>query len=157
MTVAKNTLPIELRRLREQFNIKLVSFENAFISLPAFRQFHYFETLNFLIESLSKFYFCKHFFIALFAYLNLAELQKQTLNIVVTMDAFGNPLGLVSDFKESFQGLIFEGDLGGFVSGIGYGVTNSFSKVSSTKKFQDFYYFKGRRFNVSRCRLVNFG
>jgi hypothetical protein len=66
---------------------------------------------------------------------NLAELQKQTLNIVVTMDAFGNPLGLVSDFKESFQGLLFEGDLGGFVSGIGYGVTNSFSKVGDHQKF----------------------
>lgn len=47
------------------------------------------------------------------------------------MDAFGNPIGLVSDFKESLEGLVFEGDLGGFVSGIGYGVTNSFSKVSN--------------------------
>lgn len=45
------------------------------------------------------------------------------------MDAFGNPLGLASDLKESFEGLLFEGDLGGFVSGLGYGVTNSISKV----------------------------
>lgn len=45
------------------------------------------------------------------------------------MDAFGNPLGLATDLKESFQGLIFEGDLGGFVFGLGYGVTNSISKV----------------------------
>lgn len=45
------------------------------------------------------------------------------------MDAFGNPLGLATDLKESFQGLIFDGDLGGFVFGLGYGVTNSISKV----------------------------
>lgn len=45
------------------------------------------------------------------------------------MDAFGNPLGLVTDLRESFQGLLFEGDVGGFVSGLGYGVTNSISKV----------------------------
>uniref|UniRef100_A0A915ER72 Fragile site-associated protein C-terminal domain-containing protein n=1 Tax=Ditylenchus dipsaci TaxID=166011 RepID=A0A915ER72_9BILA len=102
MTVGKSSLPMELRRLKEQFNIKLVSFENALVSLPAFRQFHYFETVQFLVESLSKFY--------------MAELKKQTLNIVVTMDAFGNPWG----------------DVGGFVFGLGYGVTNSISKMASS-------------------------
>ncbi|KAH7710838.1 Protein C25H3.8 [Aphelenchoides avenae] len=117
-TVPKNSLSRELRRLKEQFNIKLVSFENALVTLPPFRQFHYFETLKFLVETLSQFY--------------MAELQKQTLNIVVTMDAFGNPLGLVTDLRESFQGLLFEGDVGGFVSGLGYGVTNSISKVASS-------------------------
>ncbi|VDK48292.1 unnamed protein product [Anisakis simplex] len=61
-----------------------------------------------------------------------AELKNQTLNIIVTMDAFGNPMGLASDLKESFEGLFFEGDLGGFVSGLGYGVTNSISKVASS-------------------------
>lgn len=131
MTVPKNVLPRELRRLREQFNIKLVSFENAFITLPAFRQLHCYETLKFLVESLSKFYFGKS--LSNRFQIVLAELQKQTLNIVVAMDAFGNPLGLVSDFKESFEGLVFEGDLGGFVSGIGYGVTNSFSKVCTIR------------------------
>lgn len=60
------------------------------------------------------------------------ELKNQTFNIIVTMDAFGNPLGLASDLKESFEGLLFEGDLGGFVSGLGYGFTNSISKVSLT-------------------------
>lgn len=45
------------------------------------------------------------------------------------MDAFGNPLGLASDLKESFEGLLFEGNLGGFVSGLGYCFTNSISKV----------------------------
>lgn len=61
VTVAKSGLPPELRKLRRQFNIKLVSFENAMISLPPFRQFRYFETFSFLMETLSKFYLGKVF------------------------------------------------------------------------------------------------
>ncbi|KAL3994358.1 hypothetical protein ACH3XW_21415 [Acanthocheilonema viteae] len=118
VTVATSGLPPDLRKLKRQFNVKLVSFENAMISLPPFRQFRYFETFSFLIETLSKFY--------------VEELKNQTFNIIVTMDAFGNPLGLASDLKESFEGLLFEGNLGGFVSGLGYCFTNSISKVASS-------------------------
>ncbi|VDK63042.1 unnamed protein product [Onchocerca ochengi] len=118
VTVGTSGLSPELRKLKQQFNLKLVSFENAVISLPPFRQFRYFETFPFLIETLSKFY--------------LEELKNQTFNIIVTMDAFGNPLGLASDLKESFEGLLFEGNLGGFVSGLGYCFTNSISKVASS-------------------------
>jgi hypothetical protein len=118
LTVAKNGLPKDLQALKRQFNIKLVSFENALIRFFPFRQFHYFETLQFLVESLSKFY--------------MMELQKQTMNIIFTMDAFGNPRGLATDLKESFQGLVFEADITGFVHGLGYGVTNSLSKVASS-------------------------
>ncbi|MCP9261503.1 Zn-dependent carboxypeptidase [Dirofilaria immitis] len=95
VTIGTSGLPPELRKLKRQFNLKLVSFENAVISLPPFRQFRYFETFSFLIETLSKFY--------------LEELKNQTFSIIVTMDAFGNPLGLASDLKESFEGLLFEG------------------------------------------------
>ncbi|CAG9534944.1 unnamed protein product [Cercopithifilaria johnstoni] len=118
VTVATSGLPPDLRKLKRQFNVKLVSFENAMISLPPFRQFRYFGTFSFLIETLSKFY--------------IEELKNQTFNIIVTMDAFGNPLGLASDLKESFEGLLFEGNLGGFVSGLGYCFTNSISKVASS-------------------------
>ncbi|VDK72688.1 unnamed protein product [Litomosoides sigmodontis] len=118
ITVATSGLPPDLRKLKRQFNVKLVSFENAMISLPPFRQFRYFETFSFLVETLSKFY--------------IEELKNQTFNIIVTMDAFGNPLGLASDLKESFEGLLFEGNLGGFVSGLGYCFTNSISKVASS-------------------------
>ncbi|KAK0393450.1 hypothetical protein QR680_000217 [Steinernema hermaphroditum] len=118
VTIATSGLPPELRALKQQFNIKLVSFENASITMPPFRQLHYFETFSFLGETLRKFY--------------MSELQKQTVNIVITMDAFGNPLGLATDIKESFQCLFLEGDVGGFVSGVGYGVTNSISKVASS-------------------------
>lgn len=48
------------------------------------------------------------------------------------MDAFGNPRGLATDLKDSFQGLLFEADITGFVTGLGYGVTNSLSKVASS-------------------------
>lgn len=58
-----------------------------------------------------------------------AELQKQTYRIVVTMDAFGNPLGFANDVLDGLQDLVFDGNVGGFVSGFGYGVTNSISKV----------------------------
>ncbi|WKX95651.1 hypothetical protein Q1695_012255 [Nippostrongylus brasiliensis] len=118
MTVSKSSLPPECRALKQQFNMKLVSFENAAVYLPPFRQFHYFETSSFLLESLQKFYF--------------AELQKQTLNIVVTLDAFGNPQGLVTDLKDSFQGLFIELNLQRFVAGLGYGVSNSISKLASS-------------------------
>ena len=32
-----------------------------------------------------------------------AEVRRQTLNIVMSLDAFGNPQGFVSDIKDSFQ------------------------------------------------------
>lgn len=48
------------------------------------------------------------------------------------MDAFGNPLGLATDIKDSFQGLLFEGDVGGFVFGLTGGLTNTISKVASS-------------------------
>lgn len=81
-----------------------------------------FQEFDKLFKRLSLLYI---FYMPLFS----AELKNQTLNIIVTMDAFGNPMGLASDLKESFEGLFFEGDFGGFVSGLGYGVTNSISKV----------------------------
>ncbi|NP_001348705.1 Ricin B-type lectin domain-containing protein [Caenorhabditis elegans] len=118
VTVSKSGLPRDLRLLKQQFNVKLISFENASVALPPFRQYHYFETSSFLLESLQKFY--------------LAELQKQTLSIIVTLDAFGNPLGLVTDLKDSFQGLFIEGDVQRFVAGLGYGLSNSVSKVASS-------------------------
>lgn len=118
VTVSKSGLPRDLRLLKQQFNVKLISFENASVALPPFRQYHYFETSSFLLETLQKFY--------------LAELQKQTLSIIVTLDAFGNPLGLVTDLKDSFQGLFIEGDVQRFVAGLGYGLSNSVSKVASS-------------------------
>ncbi|KAI6181931.1 hypothetical protein M3Y98_00882500 [Aphelenchoides besseyi] len=130
-TVPRNSLPQELRQIREALNMKLVGFENALVQLPAFRQFHYFETLNFLLEALSQFYSCEFSLPSFFSFV-LAEIKKQTFKILVTMDAFGNPLGLASDIKESFQGLIFEGDVGAFVSGVSYGLSNSASKFFSS-------------------------
>ncbi|CAD6197787.1 unnamed protein product [Caenorhabditis auriculariae] len=118
VTVSKSGLPRDLRHLKQQFNMKLISFENASVTLPPFRQYHYFETSSFLLETLQKYY--------------ASELQKQTLNIVVTLDAFGNPLGLVTDLKDSFQGLFIEGDVQRFVAGLGYGLSNSVSKMASS-------------------------
>ncbi|KAI6183494.1 hypothetical protein M3Y97_00495100 [Aphelenchoides bicaudatus] len=118
VTVSKNILPRELKRLKHQFNIYIFNFENALVRLPPFRKTNCFETTTFLIDSLGSFY--------------EAEVRKQLFNFVITLDAFGNPLGLASDLKESFQTLFFEGDFSGFFTGLGYGVSNSLSKVVST-------------------------
>uniref|UniRef100_A0AC35TVT4 Ricin B-type lectin domain-containing protein n=1 Tax=Rhabditophanes sp. KR3021 TaxID=114890 RepID=A0AC35TVT4_9BILA len=117
-TISKNSMDYDLRSLKKNFNVKLISFENALIHLPPFKQVHYFETISFLVEALTKFY--------------AGELKNQTLNIIVSLDAFGNPLGLATDIKDSLQTLVFEGNVSGFVSGFGYGVANSFSKVVSS-------------------------
>ncbi|KAF8360520.1 hypothetical protein PRIPAC_87443 [Pristionchus pacificus] len=118
VTVSKSSLPIELRLLKDQYNVTLISFEKAKISLPAFRQLHYFETSSFLLENIGNFY--------------LSELRKQTISIIVSLDAFGNPQGLASDLKDSFAGLFIEGDVQRFITGIGYGVSNSVSKIASS-------------------------
>lgn len=69
VTASKLSLPPACRQLKQQFNVKLISFENATVSLPPFRQFHYFETSAFLFEAMQKFYFGKHmaFYIILFS------------------------------------------------------------------------------------------
>ncbi|GMR36378.1 hypothetical protein PMAYCL1PPCAC_06573 [Pristionchus mayeri] len=118
VTVSKSSLPVELRQLKNQYSYMLVSFEKAKISLPAFRQLHYFETSSFLLENIGKFY--------------MSELLKQTISIIVSLDAFGNPQGLASDLKDSFAGLFIEGDVQRFITGIGYGVSNSVSKIASS-------------------------
>ncbi|CAJ0937255.1 unnamed protein product, partial [Mesorhabditis belari] len=99
-TIPKSGLPKDLRLLKQQFNIMLVSFENAGISLPPFRQLHYFETSSFLFELLKKFYF------GIFL-----ELQKKVMNVGFYLDAFGNPAGFVTDLKDFFAGLFIEGDV----------------------------------------------
>lgn len=58
------------------------------------------------------------------------ELKRHKLNIILAMDAFGNPVALGTEVKESFQGLLFEGDLAGFAFGLSYGAANSISRVS---------------------------
>ncbi|CEF67763.1 Vacuolar protein sorting-associated protein 13D [Strongyloides ratti] len=117
-TIPINAMSKKLQKIKQNFNIRLMSFENASITLPPFVQRHTFETISFLVECLRKFY--------------MNELYTQTLNIIVSLDAFGNPLGLAMDIKDSFQTLIFEGNVSGFVSGFSYGVANSFSKVISS-------------------------
>uniref|UniRef100_A0A914XVG6 Uncharacterized protein n=1 Tax=Panagrolaimus superbus TaxID=310955 RepID=A0A914XVG6_9BILA len=48
------------------------------------------------------------------------------------MDAFGNPRALASDVIQSLQGLVFESDVPGFVYRLGFGVSQSLSKVASS-------------------------
>uniref|UniRef100_A0A0N5BT94 Ricin B-type lectin domain-containing protein n=1 Tax=Strongyloides papillosus TaxID=174720 RepID=A0A0N5BT94_STREA len=118
ITIPTNVMEKKIQQIKQNFNIRLMSFENASITLPPFIQTHTFETITFLIECLKKFY--------------INELYTQTFNIIVSLDAFGNPLGLATDIKDSFQTLIFDGNVSGFVSGFSYGVANSFSKVMSS-------------------------
>jgi hypothetical protein len=56
ISVSKNILPRELKRLKQQFNTRLFTFENALIRLPPFRRTNCFETTIFLFNSLKGFY-----------------------------------------------------------------------------------------------------
>uniref|UniRef100_A0A914WU78 Vacuolar protein sorting-associated protein 13 DH-like domain-containing protein n=1 Tax=Plectus sambesii TaxID=2011161 RepID=A0A914WU78_9BILA len=118
LAVAASSLSPELRRLKQQFNVKLVSFENASIPLPPFRQSHYFETFPFLVEAIQK-----HF---------AGELQGHALRILGTVDFLGNPMGLAVDVADGLQDLMMEGTVGTLVSNVGYGLSNSISKISSS-------------------------
>ena len=55
-------LPSDLRRLKQQLNIMLVSFQDVALTLPPFRQFYYFETFAFLLDTMTKFYAGNVFF-----------------------------------------------------------------------------------------------
>jgi hypothetical protein len=46
------------------------------------------------------------------------------------MDAFGSPSALTNELEQGLGDLVFDGNFGGFVSGIGGGLTTSLSKVS---------------------------
>ncbi len=56
-------------------------------------------------------------------------MKSQALKILGTVDFLGNPLGLFQDVTGGLRELIIEGNVSGFVGGVGHGVTNSVSKV----------------------------
>ncbi|CAK5099026.1 unnamed protein product [Meloidogyne enterolobii] len=120
LTTDKNALPPCLRLLKERYaeTLLLVNFENALVTLAPFWAHRCLTTLNNLFANIVDFY--------------IGQLKKQKLNIFVAMDAIGNPSGFATEFKEGFEGLLFEGDVAGFTFGIGYGAANSISKVASS-------------------------
>jgi hypothetical protein len=79
MTIDKNILPPKLCSLKENYSDKLVlfSFENALVNLAPFWAHRCYTTLGNLFANVGDFY--------------IEELKRQKLNIVVSMDAFGNP------------------------------------------------------------------
>jgi hypothetical protein len=63
-TVSKNALSPDLRETLEQFTIPLVTFGNAQIDLPTFRQLKYsFDDYNQLLTAIFNFYYCKLFYL----------------------------------------------------------------------------------------------
>uniref|UniRef100_A0A1I8BYN8 VPS13_C domain-containing protein n=1 Tax=Meloidogyne hapla TaxID=6305 RepID=A0A1I8BYN8_MELHA len=120
LTIDKNALPPRLRLLKEKYaeTLLLVNFENALVTLAPFWAHRCLTTFNNLFANIVDFY--------------IGQLKRQKLSIFVAMDAIGNPLGFANEFKEGFEGLLFEGDVAGFTFGIGYGAANSISKVASS-------------------------
>lgn len=57
------------------------------------------------------------------------ELQGHALRILGTVDFLGNPIGLAADVADGLQDLVLEGSVGTLVSNVGYGLSNSISKV----------------------------
>uniref|UniRef100_A0A915M6F5 Vacuolar protein sorting-associated protein 13 DH-like domain-containing protein n=1 Tax=Meloidogyne javanica TaxID=6303 RepID=A0A915M6F5_MELJA len=113
LTTDKNALPPCLRLLKERYaeTLLLVNFENALVTLAPFWAHRCLTTLNNLFANIVDFY--------------IGQLKKQKLNIFIAMDAIGNPSGFATEFKEGFEGLLFEGDVAGFTFGIGYGAANN--------------------------------
>lgn len=79
----------ELRRIKEDFNITLIGFENAVITLPPYCNLHYFGPYSNLMTELGNFY--------------SEELKKQKFNIIFTMDALGDIRGFATEVKDSIQ------------------------------------------------------
>ncbi len=59
------------------------------------------------------------------------SLKNQAVKMLGTVDFLGNPLGLFLDVASGFKELVFDGSIGGFVSGVGCGVSSSVAKVLS--------------------------
>lgn len=60
------------------------------------------------------------------------ELKWQAAVILGSVDFLGNPLGFMNDVSEGFNGLLREGNVGGLVTNLAHGLSNSAAKVTET-------------------------
>ncbi|VUZ38865.1 unnamed protein product, partial [Hymenolepis diminuta] len=93
---------------------KLMSFTDADLRLGEFERGHCLESAGFLTEQLVL-----HF---------ESKLRAQTLRIFGSVDALGNPLGLMSDLSSGISDLA-DMDFSGMVRNVAHGVSDSTAKV----------------------------
>ena len=110
-------LPRELQRLKEKLGLVFISFEDARIQLQPFKRVSSLETWDYLRGDIVRHY--------------KQQLHKSAAKILGTVDFLGNPLGLMSDINDGVNRLI-EGNVGGLVTNITHGISNSTAKFMSS-------------------------
>ncbi|KAI6204575.1 Ricin B-type lectin domain-containing protein [Aphelenchoides besseyi] len=116
VTVPTNSLPTNLKQLKQAVGLPLVSFEDATIRLSTFRLLKFVGSLNQLVNMIAEFY--------------CFEIQKQILKIAGSTDMLGSPSALVRDLNHGLNGLLQNGDVRIFVFDVTHGLTNSIAKVT---------------------------
>lgn len=111
-------MPAELYRLKDKLGLSLLSFEDAKVTLEPFKRENSLETLDSFIKSIISHY--------------KTQLHNQAVRILGTVDFLGNPIGLMNDVTEGLSGLIVEGNVGGLVTSITHGISNSTAKFMSS-------------------------
>uniref|UniRef100_A0A0P6FFD1 Vacuolar protein sorting-associated protein 13D n=1 Tax=Daphnia magna TaxID=35525 RepID=A0A0P6FFD1_9CRUS len=111
-------LPPELKAIKRKLGLTLIKFEDANIELHPFIRSHPFETAQLIIDSVVKHY--------------KDELKSQAARILGSTDFLGNPLGFVNDVSEGVSGFLYEGNVGGLVQNVTFGLSNSAAKVTGS-------------------------
>ena len=114
---SNNKLSSELKEIKRQLGLSLITFEDASVELDPFSRTHPFETLPFLTSIIAKHY--------------RDELISQAVLILGSTDFLGNPIGFMNDLSEGMSGLI-DGDLGGLVKNVTHGAANSAAKMTGS-------------------------
>jgi len=113
-----NKLPPELGAIKEYWGIPMVRFEDALVDLDPFVRIHPFETSAFLVDSILKHY--------------EVEFKSQAAKILGSIDFLGNPLGLFNDITDGISGLVKHGNVGGLLTNVTHGVSDSAAKVTGS-------------------------
>jgi len=112
-----SNLPPELKSIKSAFNITLVQFQRAPVTIQPYNKQHLFETASFITDDLQK-----HL---------LDQLLRQAAKILGSVDFLGNPIGLMSDVKAGVTNLA-RGNFPDMVLNLTHGLSNSTAKVASS-------------------------
>ena len=55
--------------------------------------------------------------------------RGQTANVLGSLDILGNPMGLIHDVSTGVEGLVKRGNLGGLLSNVAHGLSDTAAKV----------------------------
>ena len=69
-------------------------------------------------------FYCAIFFIQV--------VRGQTANVLGSLDILGNPMGLIHDVSTGVEGLVKRGNLGGLLSNVAHGLSDTAAKVGKS-------------------------